>query len=312
MFAPPATIEPEVFAVLPDHFRRKPHNNRWLNENLRGADRGSLLEGPSFDRDGNLYLVDVPYGRVFRVDTAGRFTLISEYDGEPNGLKIHRDGRIFITDFRRGLVRLDPDTGSIYPVCPQAPDGPFHGLNDLVFAANGDLYFTDQGQSGLHDPCGRLFRFTADGQLQFVLQGIPSPNGVVLNLDESAIYVAVTRDNAVWRVPMTLDGNAAKVGAFIRLSGGIGPDGLALDEQGGLAVAHIGLGCVWIFDVFGQPRLRINAPRGRSVTNLAYGGGDLKDLYFIEAETGAILKARVDVAGQPLFAHADPNAGYGS
>lgn len=308
MFPPPALIEPEVFAVLPAKFRRKPVDNRWLNENLRGADRGSLLEGPSFDRDGNLYLVDVPYGRIFRVDAAGDFALICEYDGEPNGLKIHRDGRIFITDFRRGLLRLDPASGSIHPVCTQAPDGPFHGLNDLVFAANGDLYFTDQGQSGLHDPCGRVFRFTRDRDLQLVLGGIPSPNGIVLNLDESAIYVAVTRDNAVWRVPIRLDGTVAKVGAFIRLSGGTGPDGLALDEEGGLAVAHVGLGCVWLFDALGQPRFRINAPAGHSVTNLAYGGVDGKELYFIEAETGTILKARVDVAGQPMFAHADRQA----
>lgn len=309
MFAPPPTTEPEIFAVLPENFRRKPANNRWLNENLRGAERGSLLEGPSFDRDGNLYLVDVPYGRVFRVDAAGRFALVCEYDGEPNGLKIHRDGRIFITDFRRGLLRLDAAAGSVHPVCTQAPDGPFHGLNDLVFASNGDLYFTDQGQSGLHDPCGRIFRFTRDGELQLVLGGIPSPNGIVLNLDEGAIYVGVTRDNAVWRVPIRLDGSVAKVGAFIRLSGGTGPDGLALDREGGLAVAHVGLGCVWIFDALGQPRLRINAPAGHSVTNLAYGGADGRDLYFIEAETGTILRARVDVAGQPMFSHAGPKAG---
>lgn len=309
MFAPPVTIEPEIFAVLPEQLRRRPDNNRWLNENLRGADRGSLLEGPSFDREGNLYLVDVPYGRIFKLDPAGRFSLICEYDGEPNGLKIHRDGRIFIADFRRGLLRLDPASGSIHPVCTQAAEGSFHGLNDLVFAANGDLYFTDQGQSGLHDACGRVFRFTQDETLQLVLGGIPSPNGIVLNRDESALYVAVTRDNAVWRVPMQLDGTVAKVGAFIRLSGGTGPDGLALDEQGGLAVAHVGLGCAWIFDALGQPRFRINAPAGYSVTNLAYGGADRKDLYFIEAETGTVLKAGVEVAGQPMFAHAHPGVG---
>ncbi len=35
---------------------------------------------------------------------------MSEYDGWPNGLKIHKDGRIFITDYKRGIVLLDPAT----------------------------------------------------------------------------------------------------------------------------------------------------------------------------------------------------------
>ena len=59
---------------------------------------------------------DVPWGRVFRVDTQGRFELIAEYDGEPNGLKIHQDGRIFIADYARGIMLLDPQTGSVKPV----------------------------------------------------------------------------------------------------------------------------------------------------------------------------------------------------
>ena len=56
----------------------------------------------------------------------------------------------------------------------------FKGVNDLVFASNGDLYFTDQGQTGLHDPTGRLFRLRQSGKLELVLDGIPSPNGMQL------------------------------------------------------------------------------------------------------------------------------------
>lgn len=301
-------LKAEVFAKLPEKFHRKPSHNRWLEENLRGAPRHSLLEGPSFDRAGNLYLADVPFGRIFLVDSRGTVSIVAEYDGEPNGLAIHRDGRIFVADFRNGVMRVDLTLGSVHPVCQSAPDGNFHGVNDLVFASNGDLYFTDQGQTGLHDPSGRVFRLTGDGNLKCIMGGIPSPNGIVFNGDESALYLAVTRDNAIWRLPFKLDGTVAKVGAFIRMSGGVGPDGLALNCEGGLAVAHMGMGCVWIFSALGEVRQRINAPSGLSVTNLAYGGKDLKHLYFVEAESGIIYRTVVDIAGNPMFSHSNQEA----
>ncbi|RPH57532.1 hypothetical protein EHM82_01090, partial [bacterium] len=115
----------------------------------------------------------------------------------------------------------------------------------LVFASNGDLYFTDQGQTGLHDPTGRVYRLSADGRLDCLLDTIPSPNGLVLNRSENVVFVAVTRANAIWIVPMTERGGVSKVGLFVQLPCP-GPDGMALDEKGSIAVAHPGLGVVWL------------------------------------------------------------------
>ena len=109
-----------------------------------------------------------------------------------NGLKIHRDGRIFVADYRNGLLRLDPGSGRVVPVLSRRNTERFKGLNDLTFAANGDLYFTDQGQTGLHDPTGRVYRLSPDGKLDLLIVNVPSPNGLVLNLAENVLYVAVT------------------------------------------------------------------------------------------------------------------------
>src|SRR3546814_11694710 len=79
----------------------------------------SFLEGPSFDREGNLYLVDIPYGRILRVAPDGTFSQVAEYDGWPNGLKIHKDGRIFIADHKIGIMVLDSVSGRIEPYLPQ-------------------------------------------------------------------------------------------------------------------------------------------------------------------------------------------------
>ena len=111
MFGAPPVIETEIFARLPDEFRVT-HETPWSLRRGEGP-LHSFLEGPSFDRAGNLYVTDIPFGRVFRVSPAGDWTLITEYDGWPNGLKIHKDGRIFITDYKRGIMLLDPSSGKV-------------------------------------------------------------------------------------------------------------------------------------------------------------------------------------------------------
>lgn len=304
MYAPPDEIKTEIFARLPDKFRRKDPDNAWSLVNRRGLAADSFIEGPSFDRDGNLYIVDIPYGRIFRISPAGEFTLVTEYDGEPNGLKIARDGRIVITDYRHGLMQLDPASGKVSSLLERRWSERFKGVNDLVFASNGDIYFTDQGQTGMHDPTGRVYRLRVNGALDQIVGNVPSPNGLVLNGSEHILYVAATRGNSIWRIPLMPDGTASKVGIFIQLSGSLGgPDGLAMDEQDNLVIAHAGLGTVWIFSRLGEPMYRVRSCMGLATTNVAYGGPDNKNLYITESETGCVLVARLPVAGRIMASH---------
>jgi gluconolactonase len=296
-------IGTEVFAELPAEFRKSGSPSPWLVAQLRGRDLHSLLEGPTFDREGNLWVVDTAYGRIFRVTPAGQFDLIVEYDGEPNGLALHNDGRLFVADHKNGILALDTTSREMRTVCDRPRLERFKGVNDLTFAANGDLLFTDQGQTGLQDPSGRVFRLTANGALECVLDGIPSPNGLVLDNHESALFVAVTRANAVWRIPFMLDGTPSKVGVYAHFSGLGGPDGMALDNAGGLVVAHIDIGSIWVLSPLGEPEFRVRSCTGLKTTNVAFGGADMRDLYITEAETGTILRARMPRPGKTLFSH---------
>ena len=90
-FAPPRRVETTVFTRLPDRFR-KLKRSVWADANRDTLEVDSFLEGPSFDRQGRLYVTDIPFGRAFRIDPAGEWEQVTEYDGWPNGLKIHRDG----------------------------------------------------------------------------------------------------------------------------------------------------------------------------------------------------------------------------
>lgn len=198
---------------------------------------------------------------------------------------------------------LDPKSGNIEPLLSRPLLKHFIGPNDLIFASNGDLYFTDQGQSGLQDPTGRLYRLRATGELDLLLTNVPSPNGLVLAPDERSVLLCVTRDNAIWRVPLMSNGTASKVGAFIRLSGGAGPDGCAMDEQGNLAICHVGLGVIWLMSPLGEPLYRVQSSAGLGTTNCAYGGPGNKTLYITESRTGTILMAEMPVAGRKMYSH---------
>jgi gluconolactonase len=303
MFAPPTRLPTRVFARLPASLNSADETNDWVAGQPLGTHAGSLLEGPAFDRDGNFWCVDVQNGRIFTVSREGAFRLAAQYDGWPNGLKIHRDGRVFIADHKHGIMLLDPATGKVTPWLERYNVERFKGLNDLCIAANGDLYFTDQGLTGLHDPTGRVFRVRSNGEITCLLDNVPSPNGLVLNPDETALFVAATRGNCIWHVPFLRNGGVGKAGLFVQLSGAGGPDGLALDEEGRLVVAHVRLGCAWVFDRFGEPVYRIDSCAGRMITNVAYGWPDRTTLYITESESGCILTADLDVPGKLMDPH---------
>lgn len=305
-FTPPSVdIQAEVFARVPDSLRRTGQVPEWAIINRHGAAVDCFLEGPAFDADGNLYVVDIAWGRILRVDAAGEMDVVAEYDGEPNGLKVLADGTLLIADYKHGLVAIDPASGHVSEHCTRFRLERFKGVNDLTIASDGAAWFTDQGQTGLQDPTGRIFRLSPEGHLTLVLGGIPSPNGLVLSDDESILYIAVTRGNAVWRMPIMPDGGPSKVGIFLQLSGGLGgPDGLALTDEGGVVVAHAGLGCVWVFSPLGEALYRVHCAQelgsGLMTTNIAFGGPDMRDMYITESESGQILKARLPLPGKKL------------
>ena len=290
--------EARTFASLPAKYRRK-RRTAWSDPNRQGAALDCFLEGPSFDREGNLWCVDIPFGRVFRVDKKGDWELAVQYDGWPNGLKIHKDGRIFICDYRKGLLRLDPKRGKIEAVLETAFSEGFKGLNDLHFADNGDLYFTDQGQSGIADPTGRVWRLRVNGELQRLVHNAPSPNGITLNAKNSQVYVAITRAQQIWRLPLMAGGTPSKTGVAIQLSGGhAGPDGIEMDAEDGLVVCHLGVG-VWRFDSNCLPTHLAHAgKKHRLMTNIAFKG---KTLYITDSINGEIVTADMPVAGKKMF-----------
>lgn len=336
MFQTPELRDCEVLSRLPARFRCLQHND-WANANKAGQPADSFLEGPCFDDQGHLYVTDIPFGRVFRIDQAfiqARFKgeasveegddawqLIAQYDGWPNGMAMHRDGSLWITDYRQGLLKLsgeqlkkhvmgtypsltgaDPSLMKPEPILLHRLSESFRGLNDLCFDRQGICYFTDQGQSGLHDPSGRVYRRFPDGRLECILQQVPSPNGIAVDDGQPALYVAVTRANQLWRSPLLEHAALSKVGAFQSFFGSSGPDGLALDEEHGIVVAHASLGAAFHLNRKGAITHVYQAPEeSASITNAAFRPGGSHDLVLTESLSGSLLMVKAARAGMPMW-----------
>ena len=285
---------------MPEKYRNTGVSSLWADVNMPGRQLDSFLEGPVFDAQGNLFVTDIPFGRVFRISPQGHRDLVAQWDGEPNGMKFLNPGQLLVTDYRNGLVVLDIQSGQVRPFMERRNSESFKGVNDLVFDSRGNLYFTDQGQTGLHDPTGRVYRLAPDGRLDMLLGNVPSPNGVVLSNDERFLFVAATRGNCVWRMPLMADGSVSKAGQFFTSYGPSGPDGLAMDEIGRLLVANPGLAYVWVLSPRAEPEEVLVGPTGSSITNLAFGGADRKILFCTDSTHGNIMRIEMTVAGTPL------------
>ena len=291
-FPAPRALPARALSRLSDRHRR-PRPSAWADANRGGDSLDSFLEGPCFDEAGNLFVVDIPFGRIFRV-TPGEWELVAEYEGWPNGLARGADGSFLVADHRHGLLTLDTETGALAPFLDSIGGEGFRGLNDLVAGPGGSILFTDQGQTGLQDPTGRVWRWWPDGRRDRLIGNAPSPNGIVLDRAQRHAYVAMTRSCEIWRFALRPDGVVGKAQCFARLPGGVmGPDGLAMDVRDRLYVANPGHGLVWVLDPNGVPIFVVDCTEfGRLPTNCCLAP-DGTTLLITESQSGTVLAVEI-------------------
>lgn len=297
----PLILKAEPFAHLPQALHAQGEPTEWERVTRPGMKLHSFLEGPDFDDAGNLWLVDVPNGRLFRIAPDGAWDLAFSYAGEPHGLAHLGDGVFAMTDYRQGVLRFDSRTSTLDMLCRSVNSEAFRGLGDIARAPDGSLWFSDPGRTSLSDPTGRLFRLRpGKAAPDLVLNNIPYPNGIAFGAGGKQAYVAATRANAVWRLMAEWpDPLHPMVGVHIQLSGGLGPDGLAVNADGLLAVAQAQAGRVYIFDALGDPLARVDTPGGLWTTAVKFDPTG-RWLYITEAQGGTVY--RFDTHGLPRTA----------
>lgn len=96
-FQAPVIIEAKVLARLPDTLRNSAPT-AWKIHNRSGAEVDSFLEGPAFDRNGHLYMVDIAAGTILRLAPDLSWSRLAFTEGHPNGIAIDREGLLWVTD----------------------------------------------------------------------------------------------------------------------------------------------------------------------------------------------------------------------
>jgi len=236
------------------------------------SDEGLVLEGPAFDRDGNLLFCDVSGRRVLRLTPDKQLsTVVSEDTFGPGGLAVHKDGRIFIAtmDIPKGIgsvVAVKPDGSGMQAIVPLEAG---YMPNDLVFDARGGFYFTDfRGAST--DPKGGVYYVAPDFRtITPVLPRLALANGIALSPDGKALWVTEFSRNLLHRVELADATTSTPFGTAIAYHfTGPAPDSMRADIDGNLYVAMYGQGRVLAFNKNGIPIGQVLLPDREEGHNL--------------------------------------------
>lgn len=278
-------------------------------------------EGPIAMNDGSVILTEIKGQRLTRVTPDGRKETVVETGGGPNGAAIGPDGAIYITNnggsfqwlenqgmtipgptppsHAGGMIqRFDLKTGELKTLYDSCDGKRLIGPNDIVFDKQGGFWFTDHGCS---TPEGRkfgaLYYAKADGShISRQRDHIISPNGVGLSPDEKVVYVADTQLGRLWAFDVAKPGVLAPQEGFgpgrvvCNLPGYQLLDSLAVEASGKVCVATIINGGVTAFDPDGSTE-HFPFP-DLIVTNICFGGADMRDAWVTCSATGKLMKAR--------------------
>ncbi|RPE66521.1 gluconolactonase [Pacificibacter maritimus] len=279
-----------LWTELPDALHHTGEPSPWAKMTRPGLQMHSFLEAAFFDADNNLWLSDVPYGRVFKITPSGQWTTVHQIDGEPHAMRIAPDGRHIAVDYKHGLIEL---TGKADFDVISTGEPEFLGLSDMTYGADDALWFTDSGRSSLSDPTGRVYRWQ-DDKLRLVLDCVPYSNGIAVSPDNAWVYVAATRANQVWKFSTRLpEIGSPMVGTYLQLSGGLGPDGLACNSLGWLAVAQAQAGRAYVYDPMGDLIADIRLPRGAWTTSVTFDPLDPYRLIIVDAQFAGVFTCNI-------------------
>jgi sugar lactone lactonase YvrE len=266
-------------------------------------------EGPRW-HDGRLWFSDMHDYKVLAVDPGGNVEVIAKVPNQPSGLGWLPDGRLLIVSMTdRKLLCLD-DGGNLAEFADLSSLASFH-CNDMVVDSRGRAYVGNFGFDFLagEEPGGaELIMVTPEGEASVVAEDMKFPNGTVITPNGQTLIVGETWGGVLTAFDIATDGSLSGRRTWAQLEGAV-PDGICLDEAGG----------IWVASPMSNEVLRVM--EGGEVTDrlkvetqafaCMLGGSDRKTLFILTANSsdpeeckqtrsGRVEVADVEIAGAGL------------
>jgi gluconolactonase len=281
-------------------------------------------EGPVALADGSVLVVEIAGESLKRIRSDGHTTVVATIPGSPNGAAIGPDEKVFIcnngglkfvrdgkkirsngvsADYRGGSIEIVTlATGKVERLYERCGENLLKGPNDLVFDKDGvGFWFTDFGKRRERDmDRGYIYWARADGsEIREVIPQMVMPNGIGVSPDGKTLYVAETHSGRLFAFEITGPGEVKKSpwpapygGRLVAGPGGYTQfDSLAVTASGRICVANPeGPG---IFECAPDGSgARFHEVPDMFVTNMCFGGSDLRTCYITCAYEGRLFKTQ--------------------
>ncbi|WP_416864974.1 MAG: SMP-30/gluconolactonase/LRE family protein [Imperialibacter sp.] len=261
------------------------------------GDGYKFTEGPTPDKNGNVYFTDQPNNTILRWDAAsGEISTFAAASGRSNGLYFDKKGNLVAcADMDNQMWSFSMD-GQHKVLIENYDNKLLNGPNDLWIDAKGGIYFTDplykrdywtrdpaMQQDGQH-----VYYLSPDKKtLKRVDETLKQPNGIVGNPDGKSLYVADIGDRKTYRYDIQKDGALTNRTLFTAM----GSDGMTIDSWGNIYLTGKG---VTIFDETGAEIGKIPIDEGWTA-NVCFGGKDRKTLFITAMD--AVYGVKMNVPG---------------
>jgi gluconolactonase len=244
-----------------------------------------FTEGPTSDKNGNVFFVDQDNNRIMEYDVNGKLTTFMQPSGYSNGMTFDEKGNLIATaDEKNEMWSIDVATKKVTVLFNTFEGKLLNGPNDVwVQPTTGRLYFTDPyyarkwWKRGPKENPECVYSYSrTDHKMTRVIDDMVQPNGIIGTPDGKTLYVSDIRGGKTFAYDIEADGSLGNK----RLFCDVGSDGMTIDSEGNV---YLSSGTVQVFDRNGQHVENIAVPEAPA--NVCFGGRDHRTL-FITARTG--------------------------